>query len=224
MIIYKIENKINGKIYIGQTIRSLNARLAGHLKSHLLIGEALREYGLQSFTISVIDEAGSKAVLDGKEKYWIKAYKCKFPVGYNSTDGGDTPVHNSPHTKETRQKIKEKRALQVITAETKQKQRDWVRTAEYKQRCRDAHMGHIVTEETRRKISESHKGMKASPEAVEKMAASKRGKPSLRKGMKASPETIEKLRVSHLAYYAAQRQKQADAKQEVDYVCEARGN
>lgn len=31
MIIYKLTNKINGKIYIGQTIKSFEERLRGHI-------------------------------------------------------------------------------------------------------------------------------------------------------------------------------------------------
>jgi group I intron endonuclease len=184
MIIYKIENKINGKIYIGQTMRLLKARLADHRKSELLIGKALREYGLQSFEILIIDEAHTKAILDEKEKYWISFYACKTPAGYNCTDGGDVPIHNMPHTEETKKLIREKRALQVITEETKQKQRDWERTGDYKEKCRIAHIGHVVTAETRKKISDGHKGMKASAEAKQKMRLAHLGKPTSRKARK----------------------------------------
>lgn len=239
MIIYKIENKINGKIYIGQSIRSLNARLAGHLKSDYHIGKALKKYGLQSFLVSIIDEADTRAVLNEKEKYWIKTYACKSPAGYNCADGGKGGGHYTPHSDEARKKIKKKRALQVITEETKQKQKDWVRTAEYKQKCRDAHMGHVVTEETRQKISETRirKGIKHSTETLKKLSYAKKGKPSLLKGRHLSEEHIQKLkgrvysaeiiekyRAASLAAWMVKKQKQAEAAQEVSHVYEARGN
>jgi len=89
MIIYKIENKINGKIYVGQTVGDLSNRVAGHVKSNMHIGNALRKYGLESFTISVIDHADTKEVLNEKEKYWIKILTCQSPNGYNLAAGGE---------------------------------------------------------------------------------------------------------------------------------------
>lgn len=68
MIIYKIENKLNGKIYIGQTKNNLNERIQSHLENKkTLIGRALRKYGIQNFEISVIDYAENKEWLDDKE-------------------------------------------------------------------------------------------------------------------------------------------------------------
>jgi group I intron endonuclease len=89
MIIYKIRNKINGKIYIGQTIRFLNSRIAEHMEAKTHIGFALRKYGIESFEIKVIGIAGLKEVANEKEKYWIKELNCKHPNGYNLTDGGE---------------------------------------------------------------------------------------------------------------------------------------
>lgn len=103
MIIYRIVNNINNKIYIGKTIHSLNARVSTHLRSHSYIGNALRLYGLQSYTISVIDEASSKEVLNEKERYWIMVCNSKFPDGYNLTSGGDG--NDGPNTEEWKRNI-----------------------------------------------------------------------------------------------------------------------
>ena len=89
MIIYKIQNKINLKIYIGKTIKSLHIRIIGHLKADTYIGNALRKYGLQSFEWGIIDTATDIEILNEKEKYWIIFHNCKWPDGYNLTDGGD---------------------------------------------------------------------------------------------------------------------------------------
>jgi group I intron endonuclease len=106
MIIYKIENLINGKIYIGQTIKSLSNRVSEHIKSNSYIGNALRKYGIQSFVTSVIDEADTKEILKEKEKYWIKTLDCKAPNGYNLTDGGDGAI-GVFQSEETRRKRSE---------------------------------------------------------------------------------------------------------------------
>ena len=61
MIIYKITNQINGKIYIGQTINTLEKRfnrhkqdaLSGRLDTHF--ARALREYGVDNFVAEVIE-------------------------------------------------------------------------------------------------------------------------------------------------------------------------
>ena len=67
MIIYKIENKINGKIYIGLTTKDLSHRIAEHIRENKsYIQKALDKYGLESFAISIIDYADSIEVL--KEK------------------------------------------------------------------------------------------------------------------------------------------------------------
>ena len=88
MIIYKIQNKINGKIYIGQTKYSVGKRIVNHFKQRYPIGAALRKYGLQSFEVTIIDSAESLEIINEKEKYWIKNLGSKQPKGYNIADGG----------------------------------------------------------------------------------------------------------------------------------------
>ena len=54
MIIYKIQNKINGKIYIGQTRNLLDNCMKDHVRKNKYgIDIALNKYGIQSFDISV---------------------------------------------------------------------------------------------------------------------------------------------------------------------------
>ena len=88
MIIYKITNLINNKIYIGQTIRSLEVRIKAHTHAKSYIGKALRKYGLENFKIEVIDTASSADDLNSKEKYWIETYNTISPSGYNLKEGG----------------------------------------------------------------------------------------------------------------------------------------
>lgn len=95
MIIYKITNLINNKVYIGKTIKSLEWRFKKHCydarknpntKNHF--HRALLFHGIENFKIEQIDSAKTKEELNEKEQYWINYYKAK-ELGYNMTYGGD---------------------------------------------------------------------------------------------------------------------------------------
>lgn len=95
MIIYKITNDINNKVYVGQTRRSLRTRWKGHLKdaergSNYAIHCAIRKYGAEHFHIEQIDIAASLYELDCKEDYWITTLNTLAPNGYNLKQGGKT--------------------------------------------------------------------------------------------------------------------------------------
>lgn len=95
MIVYKITNEINGKVYIGQTIRSLKQRWKDHkreakdCKRSRAIHIAIKKYGVENFTIEQIDSATTQEELNEKERSWIKYYESNTSKGYNLTDGGD---------------------------------------------------------------------------------------------------------------------------------------
>jgi group I intron endonuclease len=93
--IYKITNTINGKIYVGQTMRSLNERLHRHIEDskkrlHTKFANAIKKYGKEAFIIEQIDTAETKEDANCKEIFWIKELKATDRyIGYNTTDGGD---------------------------------------------------------------------------------------------------------------------------------------
>lgn len=91
-LIYKITNKINKKIYIGQTIRSLKARWKRHTRGTsrcTSLSNAIKKYGAENFTIEVIDKATTPDELNKKEIYWIAYYKSdEKEFGYNIQIGG----------------------------------------------------------------------------------------------------------------------------------------
>lgn len=86
--IYKIENLINGKIYIGQSIE-IERRFKRHLqaKDDYLIHRALRKYGKENFTFQIIEECKPEE-LNLKEVYWINKFNSLQPFGYNMVEGG----------------------------------------------------------------------------------------------------------------------------------------
>ena len=92
--IYKIENKINGKVYIGQSINIEN-RWNGHKKAihgcsdsyNYPLYQAIRKYGLENFDFSILEECNIKE-LNEKEINYIKINNSFVPNGYNQTFGG----------------------------------------------------------------------------------------------------------------------------------------
>lgn len=105
MIIYKLTNKLNGKVYIGQTKRTLNKRLSEHLKKNKTpISKALRSVGIENFNVSVVDHAHCKSELDEKERFYIKFYNSIVPNGYNICIGGEG-ARGLKHSKETKLKM-----------------------------------------------------------------------------------------------------------------------
>lgn len=93
--IYKITNKINGKIYIGKTTKTIEERFKGHVyeskrnKNNNYFHNAIIKYGAENFSLEEI-ECVDNSKLNDREKYWISFYMSNFvKIGYNGTVGGD---------------------------------------------------------------------------------------------------------------------------------------
>jgi len=92
--IYKITNKINGKIYIGQTTTSIKERMRKHIdkakreqESLTGIDCAIRKYGVDNFIVEQICECPNED-LNAQERYYISKYNTFIGDGYNLTEGG----------------------------------------------------------------------------------------------------------------------------------------
>lgn len=94
MVIYLVTNKINGKQYVGQTIRPLAERWRDHcrLDNENYFHRAIHKYGRENFDIKVIDTAENEAELDRKEIAWIKKLDTMVPNGYNLKPGGNVAM------------------------------------------------------------------------------------------------------------------------------------
>lgn len=114
MIIYKITNKTNGKVYIGQTCRNLQDRMSEHIRHDtIVIDKAIRKYGIDNFTVEQIDTANDVDELNQKEQFWVSHYNSMVPNGYNQCIGGGNTVGFN-HRPESRQKMSNKKKLQYI--------------------------------------------------------------------------------------------------------------
>ena len=92
--IYKIENKINSLVYIGQTVRDVQQRWDEHIlySSNSKIHKALEEFGIENFSFEIIEQCDNNN-LNEREIYWIKHFNS-LQNGYNSTRGGSGVVIN----------------------------------------------------------------------------------------------------------------------------------
>ena len=169
-IIYKIENKINGKAYIGQTKNPLSKRVLSHVKGRKgrqrsLIGKAFDKYGLQSFEISVIDQADDSKILSEKECYWIRFLDTKKPNGYNLTDGGDGLINPSQEVRDRiSQKLKGHKPTSGFTGhkhseETLRKFREMAPSEETREKMSAAGKGKVISEEDKEKSRQKHLGV-----------------------------------------------------------------
>jgi group I intron endonuclease len=151
MVIYRLISP-SGKSYIGLT-KDFKRRLKEHIlaskNGNYAIHAAIRKYGINSFQKEILYETEVESELIEKEKHFIEYYKS-YSKGYNQTKGGawvnvnhsfetKQKISNATkgkkkdykpwnygkkHSEETKQKIREKRKLQVFSKESNKKRAD----------------------------------------------------------------------------------------------------
>lgn len=192
--IYCIINKVNGKLYIGQTIQKPEQRLKDHYHeinrkdshaSKSIFLKALNKYKREEF-LQVILWQGNSLLLNEKEVYYIKLFESKFPNGYNLAEGGggrrgyklpkDVVIKMSLARKGKKLSPKSLESLRLKRSQ------------------------YIMSEETRKKIGDGHRGRKCSEETLEKMR-------NAAKGRIISDAQKEKLRIAHLGRKASEETK-----------------
>ena len=88
--LYKVTNKISGKLYVGVTINPAR-RFQQHksLRTNCsILKNAIKKYDIKSFSFDVLC-SGSDDYIDDLEVKAIQAYSSQAPSGYNMTLGGD---------------------------------------------------------------------------------------------------------------------------------------
>lgn len=183
--IYKITSP-SGKSYIGQTVRDVSRRINRHGKESRCVNihRAILKYGKDNFNIEILG-IFLLELLDLAEISAIKENNTLSPNGYNLKEGGA----NGIPSEETRKKISEalkgkpispERRLQLklsfakylaerggkMPPKTKEQRlkvsldkKGKKHTEEHKAKIRAKALGRIRSEETKRKISESKKGI-----------------------------------------------------------------
>lgn len=172
-VIYKIKNKINNKLYIGQTV-DYKRRLWEHCRSEKStpLYNSIKKYGFENFEFSIIDTATTIDELNEKEILYINKYNTRDKsVGYNIEYGG----RNS-----------------------------------------------IPAEETREKMSKSHKGVKQSEEWISKRVH-KQGSDAAKKYGKPKTEEEKKYLSENSPKFWQNKQRSEETKRKVSETKKSRG-
>lgn len=156
--IYGIQNKLNGKWYIGQTTdihtrkNEHFSRLKHNKHTNKHLQSAFNKYGLNNFDFHILEEI-EEELLDVQECFWIDFYKSdQEQFGYNLESGGHANKHLSPKTR-----LK-------ISISNRGKKSCWLNkhlTEEHRKRISESltgKKGRITSMETRTKMSLSHGG------------------------------------------------------------------
>lgn len=180
--IYLRTNIINGKQYVGQASDferrekewyNTNQKYAG-----LYVNNARNKYGTENFKTEILKECDTKDELNQWEQYYIKELNTKYPNGYNLTNGGDTSI-GYRFTEEQKKKI----------SDSKKGKTGW-------------NKGIPMSEETKQKLHNVHKGKRYSPSTE-----FKKGNIPQNKGKHLSDETKKKLRALHLGKHHTEETK-----------------
>lgn len=144
--VYQHTNKINGKVYIGQTCKPPKKRWnngAGY-KRCTLFYHAIQKYGWDNFEHEILLENLTLKEANEEESKFIKYFKSNNPkYGYNIREGGS----NSPLSQETKNKLSEiqKKRNFKISPEQRQAMIEGIRKSPNMS-------GHKTSEETKEKL------------------------------------------------------------------------
>lgn len=158
--IYKITNKINGKIYIGKhQTENINDDYLGsghHIKA------AVKKYGRSNFTKEILHVFDNEEQMDKMEILIVNEDFIKRKDVYNISVGGEggPKFRGKNHTDET------KRKLSIISQKPK------TYSKESKQKMIDTNKTRIISDETRKKMSDRAKKRYINDEVRNKISLS----------------------------------------------------
>jgi group I intron endonuclease len=194
--IYKIQNAVNGRMYIGQSVNPEQRAKRHFWKNNkcVKLGNAIQFYGRAVFSFSVLLWCKNKAEADEVEALLIELADTRA-AGYNITPGGggtgsgsDNPFFGRQHTDElkarlsaerrgvpmaelTRKKIAAANRNRKMSEDTKAKLRARPKSDLCSARTAEANRSRIWTAESKEKLAAQNRGRKMSEETRLKIAA-----------------------------------------------------
>lgn len=181
--IYKIENLINHKVYVGQSVNIKHRwfchrrHLDNNTHTNFHLQKAWNKYGSENFKFEIIENC-EKEFLNDRETYWNNYYSS-----LNGTYNIGATNYENTMSDEMRQRISKKLIGHKMSEESKQKMINKLKGRPGKNK------GIPLSEELRKKISLKLKGKptyKRTPELNLKMS-------KILKGHKISEETRLKI-------------------------------
>lgn len=119
MNIYEVQNRLNGKRYIGKTEKRIEDRFAEHIAEARRGGrrrlcQAIRKHGSDAFVVTLLETCYDEDA-STKERSWIATLKTRdYQHGYNMTAGGEGKP-GSEITAETRDRLSVKAIARIST-------------------------------------------------------------------------------------------------------------
>lgn len=193
--VYKIENTITGKLYIGQSINP-EKRYARHFWKNsgcIKLRNSIQKYGKLAFNMDIIHWCADRKEANELEVFLI--LECNtISNGYNITPGGngtgagkDNPFYGKTHTEEVKKLLSENAKYRTPSIETRLKMaaasgaRVWTEASKDKLRNRpksefcslktaEANTNRIWTNESKEKLRVANLGKKASDKTKAKIS------------------------------------------------------
>lgn len=182
--IYKHTNKINGKVYIGQTCLTLEERSnkGKNYKNCTYFYNAIQKYGWDNFEHEILEENLTLKEANNLEEKYISLYDSTNPTkGYNLRSGGQ----NSTHSDETKEKLKI-----LFSGENNPNWKGATTTEESRKKMSESHKGKKLSESHKNNISKGNIGRKFSKETREKISKAVSGEKNGMYGKHHTEETI----------------------------------
>jgi group I intron endonuclease len=169
LIVYKATNLVNGKVYIGKTVRDLSHAKARHHQRAKFMWKygvisrfysAIRKHGFSNFVWTIEYKGKSDQDIQAREREYIAKFNSMDSNhGYNMTPGGDGGAGRTLSAQQI------SRLREIFTG----------RNNPQYGKFGESHpaFGNKHTPEAKAKISSAHKGKKASIETRRKLSATR---------------------------------------------------
>lgn len=202
MHIYKTQNKINNKLYIGQCSKPVNES-KNYYGSGTILKRAINKYGVDNFEKTILEFCPTQEILNTSEIYWIDKLNSMAPIGYNLTLGGGgvsgyklTPKQLIAHNNALRKLWKQKEYRDNVLTSRKEFWSDENHRIERSIKVSGENnpmYGHNHTSETKLKISQKNTGNSWSDEQKHNFSKNNSGENNSFYGKHHTTETKNKL-------------------------------